>query len=225
MTGSARRVLVVEDDASISRLLQIELEHRGMEVHLVRDGLDTLPALERVRPDVVILDILLPGMDGERILLRMRQAGWTTPVVMLTARDAVSDKIRNLGSGADDYLTKPFNIEELVARIGAVLRRVEPAERIRVGDLEIDCASRLVRRGGVSIELTTREYDLLLLLARHANQVMPRATLLDRIWESPDIDPNVLDVYIGYLRRKIDRPGWSPLIRTTRGVGFSLRDR
>jgi len=225
MTVRNRRVLVVEDDASISRLLQIELEHRGMEVRLVADGLHTLPELERFRPDVVILDILLPGMDGERILLRMRQAGWTTPVVMLTARDAVSDKIRNLGSGADDYLTKPFNIEELVARIGAVLRRVEPAERIRVGDLEIDCASRLVRRGGVSIELTAREYDLLLLLARHANQVMPRVTLLDRIWESPDIEPNVLDVYIGYLRRKIDRPGWSPLIRTTRGVGFSLRDR
>lgn len=102
---------------------------------------------------------------------------------------------------------------------------MEPAERIRVGDLEIDCASRLVRRGGLSIELTTREYDLLLLLARHVNQVMPRTTLLDRIWESQDIDPNVLDVYIGYLRRKIDRPGLSPLIRTTRGVGFSLRDR
>jgi len=220
-----RRVLVVEDDASISRLLQIELEHRGMEVYPVADGLETLPELDRLRPDVVILDILLPGMDGEQILHRMRSAGRKTPVIMLTARDGISDKIRNLTTGADDYLTKPFHIDELVARILAVLRRVEPAERIRVGDLEIDCASRLVHRGDESIELTSREYDLLLLLARHANQVLPRATLLDRIWESPDIDPNVLDVYIGYLRRKIDRPGWSPLIRTTRGVGFSLRDR
>jgi DNA-binding response OmpR family regulator len=225
MTIRDRRVLVVEDDPSIARLLQMELEHRGMDVHLVADGLQMIPALERLRPDVVILDILLPGMDGERNLARMRREGWTTPVLMLTARDGVSDKIRNLSTGADDYLTKPFNIDELVARMTAVLRRVEPPDVIRVGDLEVECDSRQVRRNGTSIRLTGREFDLLLVLARNANRVLSRNVLLDRIWESPDIDPNVLDVYIGYLRRKIDRPGWPQLIRTTRGVGFSLADR
>ncbi len=223
MTIRDRRVLVVEDDASISRLLQIELEHRGMEVHRVSDGLHVLPALERVRPDVVILDILLPGMDGERILFLMRREGWKTPVIMLTARDGINDKIRNLTTGADDYLTKPFNIDELVARILAVLRRVEPEEIVRLADLEIDIPARRVHRAGREIALTNREFALLELLARNARHVVSRDTIMDRVWNGGDTDPNVVDVYIGYLRKKIDAEESVPLIRTVRGVGFTLR--
>lgn len=224
MTIRHRRVLVVEDDASISRLLQIELEHRGMEVRTVSDGLHVLPVLTRWRPDVVVLDILLPGMDGERILFRMRTEGWKTPVLMLTARDGINDKIRNLTSGADDYLTKPFHIDELVARIAAVLRRVEPEEVIRLGDLEIDVPARRVRRAGREITLTSREFELLELLARNARHVVSRDTIMDRVWGGDAADSNVVDVYIGYLRKKIDANQETPLIRTIRGVGFTLRD-
>lgn len=224
MMARNRRVLVVEDDASISRLLQLELEHRGMEVHLVADGREMLPALARWRPDVVILDILLPGMDGERILYMMRREGWKTPVIMVTARDGIADKIRNLTTGADDYLTKPFNIDELVARMTAVLRRVEPEEVIRLGDLEIDLPARRVWRGGGEIMLTTREFEVLEVLARNARHVLSRDTLLDRVWRNPETDPNVVDVYIGYLRKKLDANRVNPLIRTVRGVGFTLRD-
>ena len=223
MTLRNRRVLVVEDDTSISRLLQIELEHRGMDVCLVSHGLRTLPELERLRPDVVILDILLPGMDGERILFRMRREGYKTPVIMLTARDGISDKIRNLNTGADDYLTKPFHIDELVARILAVLRRAEPDDIVRLADLQIDIPARRVHRAGREITLTNREFALLELLARNARHVVPRETIMDRVWDSGAVDPNVVDVYIGYLRRKIDAGAAVPLIRTVRGAGFTLR--
>jgi DNA-binding response OmpR family regulator len=223
VSRTSTRILVIEDDPSISRLLQLELEHRGFVVSTEANGGRALDAIEQIRPDVVILDILLPGMDGERILANLRRSGANTPVIMLTARDASRDKIRNLNTGADDYLTKPFEIDELVARIGAVLRRVKPATVIRLGDLEIDADAVTVRRGGSLIELTAREFDLLLVLARNANHVLSRDVLLDRIWDG-DPDPNVVDVYIGYLRRKIDGEGRTPLIRTVRGVGFTLRE-
>jgi len=224
MIKQGTRVLVVEDDASISRLLQLELEHRGMVVFPVANGRSALDAVASVRPDVVILDILLPGLDGERVLRQLRAEGSQLPVIMLTARDGMSDKIRNLSTGADDYLTKPFDIDELVARIGTILRRVVPDDVLRIGDLEVNLVSRSVRRGGALIELTAREYDLLTFLASNARRVMSRDMILDRVWESPDVDPNVVDVYIGYLRRKIDTAGLVPLIRTVRGVGFTLRD-
>lgn len=224
MIKPGTRILVIEDDASISRLLQLELEHRGMVVFPVADGRAGLEAVASVRPDVMILDILLPGLDGERVLRRLRADGSPLPVIMLTARDGVSDKIRNLSSGADDYLTKPFDIDELVARIGTILRRVVPDDLLRIADLEVDLVARLVRRGGTIIELTAREHDLLTFLAANARRVMSRDMILDRVWDSPDVDPNVVDVYIGYLRKKIDRVGLVPLIRTVRGVGFTLRD-
>lgn len=219
------RILVVEDDRSISRLLQLELTHRGMVVDVAPDGMTGHDLAAQDRHDIILLDILLPGMDGEHLLARIRRDGVRTPVIMLTARDADRDKIRNLEAGADDYLTKPFNIDELVARMRAVLRRVAPPHHLAVADLVIDPESREVRRDGQAVDLTAREFDLLHYLARNQRTVLTRAQILDEVWsERPDVDPNVIDVYIGYLRKKIDRPGLPRLIRTVRGVGFSLRE-
>ena len=223
--SSPLRVLVVEDDPAISRLLELELRHRGMDVTVASDGLTGIDLAEQRRHDVIVLDILLPGMDGERLLFKLRQQGIDTPVIMLTARDSDRDKIRNLDVGADDYLTKPFNVDELVSRMRAVLRRIQASTVLRIGNLEIDLDTREVRRGDRLIELTAREYDLLVLLARNARGVLSRVQILDRVWEDrPDVDANVLDVYIGYLRRKIDLPDETRLIHTVRGVGYTLRD-
>lgn len=219
------RVLVVEDDHSIARLLQMELQHRGLVVECVYDGSLAVAKVEEFRPDAVILDIMLPGVDGERLLRILRGTGMTAPVIMLTARDKPSDKIRNLDGGADDYLTKPFHVEELLARLRAVLRRVEHDEILQVADLEINTTTRQVRRAGQPIQLTTREYDLLEFMARNARRVLPRDLILERVWQDTlDVGTNVVDVYVGYLRRKIDLPGLPRLIQTVRGVGFALRE-
>ncbi|MDQ3443466.1 MAG: response regulator transcription factor [Chloroflexota bacterium] len=225
MIRRGTRILVVEDDSSISRLLQLELEHRGIDVRVEANGLSALAALESFRPDAVVLDILLPGMDGEHVLNRIRGEGCHLPVIMLTARDAARDKIRTLNTGADDYLTKPFDVEELIARLGAIMRRVEPAEVLRVGDLELDADAVTVRRGGAFVQLTAREFELLHFLALNAGRVLSRDMILDRVWNSGEVDPNVVDVYISYLRRKIDSEGRTPMIRTVRSVGFTLRAR
>jgi DNA-binding response OmpR family regulator len=224
MIRKGTRILVVEDDASISRLLQLELEHRDIVVRVEDNGLGALSAIESFRPDAVILDILLPAMDGEHVLSRIRGEGRQVPVIMLTARDAPRDKVRNLNTGADDYITKPFEIEELLARLGAVLRRVQPPAVLRVDDLEIDPDAGTVRRSDGPIQLTAREFDLLAYLARNANHVLSREQILDAIWRAADVDPNVVDVYIGYLRRKVDR-GRNPLIHTVRGMGFAMRSQ
>ena len=219
------RILIVEDDPSISRLLELELGHRGIDARPVTDGLAALDAVASFRPQAIILDILLPGMDGETILARLRRQGDATPVIMLTARDRSSDKIRNLDTGADDYLTKPFDIDELLARLRAVLRRVEPDEIVRIGGLEVNTTLREVRHDDAPVTLTAREYDLLEYLARNARHVLSRDAILDAVWrEHPDVDPNVVDVYIGYLRRKLDGAGAPRLIQTVRGVGFTLRE-
>lgn len=218
-----RRILLVEDDRSIARLLELELGHRGFDVRCVYDGHDALPAVDAFAPDAIVLDILLPGMDGEQILARLRRAGNATPVIMLTARDRVSDKVRNLETGADDYLTKPFEIDELVARLGAVMRRVGADERVRAGALIIDPDARTADLDGAPLDLTAREFDLLALLAANAPNVVSRATILDRVWrETAEVHPNIVDVYIGYLRRKLQSAG-APEIVTVRGIGFSLR--
>jgi two-component system response regulator MprA/two-component system response regulator TrcR len=222
MTRSIR-ILVVEDDRSIAQLLELELAHRGYVVETVGDGLVALEAVARFAPQVIVLDILLPGLDGERVLRELRRQGNDTPVLMLTARDSSRDKVRNLDGGADDYLTKPFDVEELLARLRVIMRRAEPDEELRAGDLIINTATREVRRGARRIDLTGREYDLLELLARNARHVLSRELLLDRLWPAA-ANPNVVDVYIGYLRRKIDRPGEARLIQTMRGAGFTLRD-
>ena len=219
------RVLIVEDDQSIARLLHLELEHRGLDVRCVYDGSDALPAVDEFKPDAIVLDILLPGMDGERILQVLRRRGDATPVIMLTARDQPRDKVRNLETGADDYLTKPFHIEELLARLGAVLRRVVGDEVLQVADLEINTATREVRRGDREVDLTAREYELLEFMARNARRVLSRDLILDRVWSNTlDLDTNVVDVYIGYLRKKIDYPGEPRLIQTIRGAGYSMRE-
>ena len=219
------RILLIEDDRAIARLLQLELEHRAYVVRCVFDGAQALAEVEAFNPDAIILDIMLPGMDGERILHQLRRGGNRVPVVMLTARDRARDKARTLDSGADDYVTKPFDIEELLARLRAVSRRTTGDEILRVADLEVNTTSRQVRRGGRSIELTTREYELLEYLAHNARRVLTRDLILERVWgHAPDVETNVVDVYVGYLRRKLDEPGGPRLIHTVRGVGFSLRE-
>ena len=223
--SDATRILVVEDDQSLARLLELELRHRKFAVRVVGDGRVALDVAAEFAPQAIILDILLPGMDGERTLRELRRRGIGVPVIVLTARDAQRDKVRSLDLGADDYLTKPFDIEELLARLRAVLRRVAPEDLLRVGDLVVETATREVRRGGVRIALTAREFDLLEYLARNARRVLSRELLLDRVWrETLEADPNVVDVYIGYLRKKIDLPDLPRLIKTVRGVGFTLRE-
>jgi DNA-binding response OmpR family regulator len=218
------RVLVVEDDRSIARLLQLELEHGSLAVRCAYDGPSGLDAAAEFDPAVVILDIMLPGLDGVGVLKGLRRRGSKVPVVMLTARDAISDKVHSLDLGADDYLTKPFSVEELLARLRALLRRVEEDEVLRVADLEIDTASREVRRGDRPIELTAREYGLLEFMARNPRRVLSRSLLLSRVWgQDSGVETNVVDVYVGYLRKKVDAEGEPVLIRTIRGAGYALR--
>jgi len=169
-----------------------------------------------------VLDIMLPGLDGVGVLKRLRSTGIKVPIIMLTARDTPMDKIHSLDHGADDYLSKPFDMGELMARIRALLRRVEGEEILRVADLEIDTAAHIVRRGE-RIELTAREYELLVLMAHNARRVLSRDMLLSRVWEQDFGSTNVVDVYIGYLRKKIDLPGEKRLIHTIRGTGYALR--
>jgi DNA-binding response OmpR family regulator len=219
------RVLVVEDDRYIRELVAMELEHRGLEVLCVPDGPSGLEAAGRFRPDIVVLDVMLPGLDGVGVLKRLRTSGSRVPVVMLTARDAPTDKIHSLDLGADDYLTKPFHVEELLARMRAVLRRTEGEEVLRVGDLTIDRASMEVRRGERRIKLTAREYRLLEFMALNARRVLSREVLLSRVWkDDPGVTPNAVEVYVGYLRKKVDAPGEPRLIHTVRGVGYVLRE-
>jgi DNA-binding response OmpR family regulator len=218
------RVLVVEDDRSIARLLQLELEHSGLAVRCAYDGPSGLDAAAEFDPAVVVLDIMLPGLDGVGVLKGLRRRGSKVPVVMLTARDAIPDKVHSLNLGADDYLTKPFSVEELLARLQALLRRVEDDEVLRVADLEVDTASREVRRGDRQIELTAREYGLLEFMARNPRRVLSRSLLLSRVWgQDSGVETNVVDVYVGYLRRKVDADGGRCLIRTVRGAGYALR--
>ncbi len=219
------RILVVEDDRSISRMLELELEHRGFGVRCAYDGPSGLEAAFAYRPELVVLDIMLPGIDGVGVLRGLRREGNRVPVIMLTARDTTLDKVHSLDHGADDYLTKPFDIEELLARIRALIRRAEGEEVLRVADLEVNTATREVRRGERRIDLTAREYDLLEFMAKNPRRVLGRDLLLSRVWDQEHgIAPNVVDVYVGYLRKKVDAPGEKPLIRTIRGAGYAVRE-
>lgn len=218
------RVLVVEDDAAISRVLALELEHEGYAVELAHDG---LTGLERAlkEPDLVILDLMLPKMDGMEVCKRLR-AKSRVPVIMLTARDRVPDRVAGLDLGADDYLTKPFSTDELLARVRARLRDKQPASGIiNYRDLVMDRDRHEVSRGGNQISLTAKEYALLEYLLLHRNKVHSRDELFNGVWGSDFLgDSNLIDVYIRYLRSKIDEGFDDKLISTVRGVGYTIRD-
>jgi two-component system response regulator MprA len=214
-------ILVVDDDPSIRRMLDRTLAAEGYRVATASDGGAALAAIERSAPDLVVLDVAMPGVDGLAVCRRLRQLGLALPVLLLTARDAVADRVTGLDAGADDYLVKPFAVEELLARVRALLRRgTEPEELLMFDDLVLDVRSRRARRGGVDIELSAREADLLELLLRNPRQVISRALALERVWGSEAAaTPNAVDRYVSYLRRRIGEP---PLIHTIRGVGFVL---
>jgi DNA-binding response OmpR family regulator len=219
------RILVIEDDRSIASFVQPELERLNMTVRVAYDGLSGLEEVERFRPELIVLDIMLPKLDGVGALTRIRRSGNRVPVIMLTARDTTLDKVHSLDYGADDYLTKPFDIEELAARIRALIRRTDGEEILRVGDLEVNTATHEVRRRDRQIELTAREYELLEFMAKNPRRVLSRDFLLSRVWDQEHgITTNVVDVYVAYLRKKVDAPGEPKMIRTIRGAGYALKE-
>jgi DNA-binding response OmpR family regulator len=216
------RILIVEDDPGIAGVIRQAVEEAGYSAEIAMDGEQALEAVAGI--ELILLDIVLPGMDGYEACRRLRAQGVTVPILMITARDTLEDKITGLDSGADDYIVKPFQLAEMLARIRALLRRSAFAgAALRVQDLTLDPAQRTVRRGERRIYLSATEYSLLELLMRHAGQVVSRKEILDHVWQYDfGGNDNVLDVYIGYLRAKIDRGSAVPLIHTVRGVGFRL---
>ena len=224
MMKAGTRILLVEDDRSIASFIEPELEHLGFRVRCAYDGPSGLEEVRTFRPELIVLDIMLPKLDGVGVLRKLRGEGSRVPVVMLTARDTTLDKVHSLDHGADDYVAKPFDIEELLARIRALLRRVQGEEILRVSDLEVNTATREVRRGEREIDLTAREYELLKFMAHNPRQVLSREFLLSRVWDQElGVTTNLVDVYIGYLRKKLEAPGETRLIRTVRGAGYALR--
>ncbi len=220
------RILVVEDQPKLLRALRQGLEEEGFEV-LTADAAESGFYLAATQsPDAVVLDRMLPGKDGAVVVSELRAMGLTVPVLMLTARDQVRDRIDGLNAGADDYLVKPFDFGELVARVRALLRRRPDGRsfRLQADDLEIDLLTRRVVRGGEEIELSPREYELLEYLLRRCNRTVTRDELARDLWKEPAVLTNVIDVYVKQLRRKIERPGSRQLLWTIRGIGYSLRD-
>jgi two-component system, OmpR family, response regulator MprA len=224
------KILVVDDERAVRESLRRALELEGYEIELAADGREALERLEaESHPDVLVLDVLMPGVDGLEVCRRLRRAGSRLPVLMLTARDAVENRVAGLDAGADDYVTKPFALEELLARIRALLRRTTDAdgagEKLRFADLELDPGTREVRRGGELVELTRTEFSLLELFMRNPRQVLTRSIIFERVWGYDfGYGSNSLDVYIGYLRRKTEAGGRPRLIHTVRGVGYALRE-
>src|SRR5688500_1208461 len=220
------RILVVDDEENITFLLDSALRHFGFEVQVASTGRDALAAVERFDPDVVLLDVMLPDLDGFEIVKRMRSDGIKVPVLFLTARDAVDDKVRGLTLGGDDYVTKPFSLEEVVARIQVILRRQgvgQASSKLSLADLELDDDAHLVRRAGHVIDLSPTEYNLLRFLLANAGRVLSRNQILDHVWQYDfGGHATVVETYVSYLRSKIDRLG-PPLIHTVRGVGYTMR--
>jgi two-component system response regulator MprA len=224
---NGRRLLVVDDDPALARTLRRAFAIEGYAVECAADGAEALQRLLADRFDAVVLDVAMPRLDGLAVCRRMRAGRDRTPVLMLTARDAVDDRVSGLDAGADDYLVKPFSLDELNARVRALLRRAAPppedGSRLAFHDLELDLASHRARRGARQLELTRTEQRLLELLLRNPEQVLPRDVIYERVW-GHDISAtsNSLDVYVGYLRRKTEEAGERRLIHTVRGVGFML---
>jgi two-component system OmpR family response regulator len=227
--GSPIRAVVVDDEDSLTDLLSMALRYEGWDVRLAPDGQKALSVVREFRPDIIVLDIMLPDIDGLQVLQRLRADGNQTPILFLTAKDSVDDRIAGLTVGGDDYVTKPFSLEELVARLRGLIRRsgmtVDDSadSHIAVGDLELDEDSYEVRRDGELIELTATEFELLRYLMRNARRVVSKMQILDRVW---DYDfggkSSVVEIYISYLRKKIDA-GRAPMIHTVRGVGYILK--
>jgi len=224
------RILVVDDEPAVRDALRRALSLEGYEVDVACDGAEALRGLAGTRPDAVVLDLLMPEVDGLEVCRRLRAARDVTPILVLTARDAVSDRVAGLDAGADDYLVKPFALEELLARLRALLRRSGGTEGespgvLRLADLVLDPAAHEARRGGRSIELTRTEFHLLELFLRHPRQVLTRPIIFEHVW-GYDFGPasNSLEVYVGYLRRKTEAAGEPRLLHTVRGFGYVLRE-
>ncbi|OLB61666.1 MAG: response regulator transcription factor [Chloroflexi bacterium] len=220
-------ILIVDDDSRITDLLRRILAYEGYSVAIAASGSEALNrSLERP-PDLIVLDIMMPGLDGLEVAQRLREAGDNVPILMLTARDTVADRVKGLETGADDYLVKPFAPEELVARVKALLRRSqeERHEVLRYADVELDTGTRVAHRGAREIELSPTEYELLLLFMRRPRQVLTREIILDRVWGLDfEGSSNVLEVYIGYLRNKLEAEGEPRLIHTVRSVGYVFKE-
>jgi two-component system response regulator TrcR len=226
--GSPIRVLLVDDEPALTNLLKMALHYEGWQIEVAGDGKEAVAKYHEFGPDLLVLDIMLPDIDGLQILKMIRESEGYTPTLFLTARDSVLDRVNGLTAGADDYLTKPFSLEELVARLRGLLRRSKAMEApgdevLKVGDLVLNGPSREVTRAGESIPLTVTEFELLRYLMRNPRRAIDRAEILDRVWNY-DFGgrSSVVDLYISYLRRKIDT-GREPMIHTVRGVGYMLR--
>lgn len=221
-------VLVVDDDQRLLRMLRRTLTYEGFQVATAADGQEALASIYEDRPDVIVLDWMMPELDGVEVLRTLREQDDDTPVLMLTARDAVQYRVEGLKRGADDYLIKPFESIELVARVKALLRRAGRDERkqpLIFADLTLDPVTREVRRGSRAFELTPTEFDLLQLLMQHPNQVLERGQILANVWGYNFVgDDNIIEVYVGYLRKKMEADGEPRLIQTVRGVGYVLRE-
>ena len=222
------RLLVVDDDRAVRESLRRALTLEGYEVDLAEDGADGLAHVAGASPDAVVLDVAMPGVDGLEMCRRLRHDGNSLPVLMLTARESVSDRVAGLDAGADDYLVKPFALEELLARLRALLRRTDggaPGDVLEFADLTVDTGTRVVRRGTRGMELTRTEFNLLELFLRNPRQVLTRSIIFERVW-GYDFGPtsNSLEVYVGYLRRKTEADGEPRLIHTVRGIGYALRE-
>ncbi|MBB3069871.1 DNA-binding response OmpR family regulator [Paenibacillus baekrokdamisoli] len=222
-----KKVLIIEDEVNFARFVELELKYERYAVTTVYDGKEGLALALREDFDIILLDVMLPGLNGFEVCQGIR-AQKNTPIIMLTARDSVMDRVAGLDHGADDYLPKPFAIEELLARIRAIHRRLEPQEEVRIGltfrDLSVDADSRTVMRGMQKIELTRREFDLLAIFMQNINRVLTRDVLLDSVWGFDTVvETNVVDVYVRYVRNKLDVPGEESYIQTLRGVGYVMR--
>lgn len=225
--GSPIRVLLVDDEPALTNLVKMALHYEGWVVDIAHNGREAMAKFDRAAPDVLVLDIMLPDVDGLRILERVRQSDAYTPTLFLTARDSVMDRVTGLTAGADDYMTKPFSLEELVARLRGLLRRASQqpaptAETLKVGDLVVD-TSREVTRGDTPVSLSSTEFELLRFLMRNPRRALSRTEILDRVWNYDFAGrTSIVDLYISYLRKKIDS-GREPMIHTVRGVGYMLR--
>jgi DNA-binding response OmpR family regulator len=224
---TAQHILLVEDEIKLARFIQLELESEGYRVSVAHDGMSGLSLARESEPDLAILDWMMPGLTGVELCRRLRSTGIKIPVILLTAKDEVGDRVTGLDAGADDYLVKPFSIEELLARIRAHLRRTQETDGdlLQFEDLSLNRRTREVHRGQRSIELTAKEFDLLQYLMSHPRQVFTREQILENIWGYDFLgDSNIIEVYVRYLRLKLEQESEKRLIHTARGVGYSLRE-